>query len=170
MIALLHLPDAIDVIGVEQLGAKKHPADPSLGADHRLDTIRHFTIPIGAREQELAGFSPRGSTADVGVIVRIQVDELQRIITAGLNFRHRDNQRLGPQVRSQLRVRRIGVRRLNRPIFWCIDPAFMVQLVPACLELVPTAIHEIRVHDAVVVHKGEAVDVCLFRNGPNFGR
>ncbi len=59
---------------------------------------------------------PGRTAADVCVVVRVEVDELERIVPLHRDGRHADDQRFGPQVGTDLRVRGVRIGRLNGPI------------------------------------------------------
>ena len=74
-------------------------------------------------------------------------------------------QRLGPQVEPDERVRRIRVRGLHGLVRCGEDASHALQLVERRLVLRILRIDEVGIHDPIVVHGRIAVDVCLFRDG-----
>ena len=121
-------------------------------------------------QQEAAGVVAGGAAADIGEVERVHVDELQRVVAALLDRRHREHERLGAQVRADVGIGRVGVGRLDRLVVGRVDARVVEDRVPGRLELRAAAIDEVRVLDAVVVHEREAVDGGLLRDRAHLRR
>ena len=146
----------------------EHERELRLGADHRLDALRLGAVPVRPGEQEVAGVVAGGAAADVGEVERVHVDELQRVVAALLDRRHSEHQRLGAQIRADERIRRVGVRRLDRLVVGRIDPRVVDQRVPGRLVFGAAAIDEVRVLDAVAVDQRETLDDGVLGDGAHF--
>ncbi|MNC26155.1 hypothetical protein D3C75_742770 [compost metagenome] len=59
-----------------------------MGTKHLLDARRGHTLPIGADQQVIAGFTAGGATADVTEVVGVVIDELHRVVPRFLHRRH----------------------------------------------------------------------------------
>ena len=164
LVAGLDLLDLVDVGGPQQLGAVQHEREIGVGPDDLVDTLRLFALPIRPRQKVFPAAVAGGAAADVGHVVRVEVDELQRVVAVLLDRRDGQDQRFGAQVGAEGRVRRVRVRCLDRLVLGCVQPCGVVDLVPSALVLGVVLVDEVRVHDPVVVDDRKAVDVGLFRD------
>ncbi|MNQ89375.1 hypothetical protein D3C85_1046820 [compost metagenome] len=140
------------------------------GTKHLLDSRWGHALPIGADHHVIAGFAAGGSAADVTEVVGIAIDELQRVVTLFLHRWHREHDRLAAQVHEQHGIRRVAVRRNNGRVLISSDMVQAMDLVERSLVLAGVLVDGVVVHDRIVHHDGQAVDVALLRDGLRFGR
>ena len=134
-------------------------------ADDLVDALGLVALPVRSGEQVLPAAVAGGAAADVGEVVGVAVDELQRVVAVLLDRRDGQHQRFGAQVGADRRVRRVRVRRLDRLVLGRVNPCGVVDLVPAALVLGVVLVDEVGVLHPVVVDHREAVDVGLLGDG-----
>jgi hypothetical protein len=146
---------------IEELRPVEDEGKFCLRPDYRLDARRRFALPVWTSKQEASPIIARGAASYVGEVESVHVDELERVVTLLFNGWHREDERFRSEVRTQERVRCIGIRRLDRLVVRCIDSRGVAQRIPWHLEFGIAAVNEVRVLDTVAVHERETVDVRL---------
>ena len=134
--------------------------------DHFLDARRRLAFPVRTGDQETAAVIARSPTADIVEIKGVRVNELNAEIAFLLDRGNGQDDRLGPQVHADHRVRRVRVRRLYGFVLGRVDTWYILQLVPRPFVLGTRGIHKIRVLDAIAVDHWEAIDISLLSNCP----
>ena len=169
-VARLNPLHVVDVAGIEELRADEQERELGLRVDHRLYVRRLGAVPIRPGEQEAAGAIAGGAAAHIGEVERVHVDELDRVIAALVDRRHRDHQRLGAQVGADERIGRLGIGRLDRLVVGRIDARVVDQRVPGRLVFRAAAIDEIRILDPVAVDQRKTPDDGVLGDGAHFRR
>ena len=95
----------------EKLGAVEEDVYLSIGLDDLFDAWWFLALPIWAGKQEVTSAVAGGAATDIGKVVGIGVNELNRIIAILRNFRDGQHERFSPEIRAEEGIRR--VRRIT---------------------------------------------------------
>ena len=101
LVAGLDLLDAVEFGRAEQLRAVQHEGQVGVGANDLVDALGLVALPVRPGQQVLAAAVAGGATADIGEVVGVAVDELQRVVPVLLDRRDGEHQRFGTQVRAR---------------------------------------------------------------------
>ena len=156
--------------GLNSWVRKSRNANSVSRADHRLYVRGFGAGPVRPGEQETAGAVAGGAAAHIGEVERVHVDELDRVIAALVDRRHRDHQRLGAQIGADERIGRVGIGRLDRLVVGRIDARVVDQRVPGRLVFGAAAIDEVRILDAIVVDQRKTPNDGVPGDGAHFRR
>jgi hypothetical protein len=136
--------------------------------EHLLDALRGLALPARANDQVIAGFAAGGSAADVAVVKGVAVVEHHRVVTFGIDGRHRNHDRFGTQIEPGQRIGGVAVGRRDRRVFIGEDTMLVVDVIERRLPLPRVLVEDVFVHDAVVHDERQAVNEAFLGDGLDF--
>ncbi|MNV34582.1 hypothetical protein D3C71_1260080 [compost metagenome] len=141
LVAALDFPDLFQVLFIEQLCAVQRIGDVALAAYHAVDIDWLLTFPVRADDHEVAATVAGAAGAQVGEILGVEVDQLDRVVTLLGDLWQGQDQRFGAQVHPHERVGGVRVRRDDRRVLGGEHPGGIADAVERCLEVRPTLVH-----------------------------
>src|SRR3954447_24276454 len=105
------LLDVVEVAGIEKLRAAYDLHDLGLRSNHFLDSIWRIALPSRASNQIVSAAVSGCTAAEIGEVECKQVQELKDEVPVLLNWRQRDDHRLGAQIEGD---EGIGCVRIGR--------------------------------------------------------
>ena len=118
-----------------------------------------LALPVGPGDHVAARAVAGRAAADVPVVEGVHVGQLHRVVAALLDLGHAQHDRLGPQVRLDHRVRRVGIGRDDGGVLRCRGLGIVPDRVERSLVLGVRLVHVELVQRLVGRDHREAVDV-----------
>ena len=168
LVAALDLLDLAQVFVVKQLSAVKGVGDVAFAVDHTVDVHRLLTFPVWPGDHVVPAVIAGTAGAQVGEILRIEVDQLHRVIAVVFNLGQGQHQRFFAQVHPHERVGRVDVRGGNCVVLGGEHLGAVFDTVERRLEVGTAFINGLGVERLVHLHHREAVQVGFLGNGPGF--